>query len=136
MRAAGDSPRQKSPAWLKHADSRVHPAMGQLSGHTGSSSVLGRDVHTHTLAQNNSILNLSQWFSQVEAVQDDGGCSSTFLCASTLLTAALISHSVQICWGGEKEGKTKQQQQQKNPNSLHREKKGFLTDSLWLETAP
>lgn len=35
--------------------------------------------------------------SQVQAVHNDGGCSSTFLCASLLLTVAFISHSVQIC---------------------------------------
>ena len=63
----------------------------------------------------------------MEAVQDDGGCSSTFLCARMLLTVALISHSVQICWGGEKERKKEKKQPPQR-------KKVFLTDSLWLKT--
>lgn len=63
--------------WIQHCAG--HP--GQLSS--------AEEVHTHTLAENTSILRLFlRTVSQVEAVHNDGGCSSTFLRASVLLTVA------------------------------------------------
>lgn len=58
-------------------------------------------------------------FPKAEALQRAGGCSGT----SPLLAVALISHSVQICWGGEKG------RRRKRKSSLHTGKKNIIKSS-------